>query len=272
MPRIPIPETRRTLLIHRRMHALVFASDSFALFRDPATLEPLFPTDIRGERETFFDSNFNDQLKFPTSMVEFSSERGQSGCNSIEDAGRIGVDKCTQRFVLPAIKEKARDFFGCSQINGPELENEDTSSGLVSSHWEQRSNGAEIMSPFEIMPKFISPYTLAVFEASGWYQVHYDRLELQPGREWGHLAGCDLHLKRAIHPADPASPYENLQSVQTSSTFRNNEPFFCAVDDSRKLCTPDLRSVGRCRFSTSDEVVPDQYRYFQDNTKKGSLR
>jgi len=118
----------------------------------------------------------------------------------------------------------------------------------------------------------VTPMTLALFEDSGWFKADYTQLSFNPGREWGHLAGCDLFTKRGVYPADPSDPMANLQVVRTAAPLRNQDPFFCLAGGRGRTCTMDLRAAGQCQvneFNLRDIEAP--YRYFTSAKKSGTF-
>ena len=77
--------------------------------------------------------------------------------------------------VTSEVIQKSREYYGCSTMEGLELEDQG-GTGTALSHWEKRLVGPEAMSGVtyssEIIPT-ISNMTLAFFKDSGKYQVNY---------------------------------------------------------------------------------------------------
>ena len=83
---------------------------------------------------------------------------------------------CVHFMSTPKVVETGRAFFDCQSLPGVELENQDTSCGLLASHWEQRLMQTEVMQPVVNGGDLhISPMTLALFEDSGWYTADYGK-------------------------------------------------------------------------------------------------
>ncbi|XP_072031123.1 ciliated left-right organizer metallopeptidase-like [Amphiura filiformis] len=99
------------------------------------------------------------------------------------------------RLITPAVREKTRQQFGCSDVEytGGPLENQ-VAGDTYSSHWESRFMSGSIMAPTISKPHhtFLDKMTLAVFEDSGWYKVNYELAEVLP---WGDNQGCTFGLK-----------------------------------------------------------------------------
>ena len=72
----------------------------------------------------------------------------------------------------PKVLEAAAQHFGCSSIDGIELENQG-GEGSVGSHWEARIMLGDYMISTDYPEIVISDISLALFEDSGWYEVNY---------------------------------------------------------------------------------------------------
>jgi hypothetical protein len=81
--------------------------------------------------------------------------------------------KNVTQIVTPSVVKAVREHFGCSTLNGAELE-DGGGAGTAGSHWEKLLFGPEFMtgvtSGAEINP--YSAITFALFQDSGWYQVN----------------------------------------------------------------------------------------------------
>ena len=73
--------------------------------------------------------------------------------------------------ITPKVVEFAKKYYGCDNIIGVELEDQD---GRTNSHWEARTVLGEYMNSDHYIPEqVISEFTLALLEDSGWYHVNY---------------------------------------------------------------------------------------------------
>ncbi len=53
------------------------------------------------------------------------------------------------------------------------------------------------------IPEFLSPFTLALLEDSGWYKANFT---MSRNPSFGHGEGCDFVEKRCIEDGIPISP------------------------------------------------------------------
>jgi leishmanolysin len=72
----------------------------------------------------------------------------------------------------PKVLEVAAQHFGCSSIDGVEIENQG-GVGSAGSHWEARIMLGDYMISTDYPEIVISDISLALFEDSGWYKVNY---------------------------------------------------------------------------------------------------
>lgn len=63
----------------------------------------------------------------------------------------IEGDRVVKKIVTPKVVEKAREHFGCSTLDGAELEDEG-GTGTAGSHWESRTLQAQPPSPAPAEP------------------------------------------------------------------------------------------------------------------------
>jgi len=142
-----------------------------------------------------------------------------------------------------------REFFGCSALDGMELEDADPE--MPGSHWEKRLAGNEYMSPVGGPQLFVSDLTLSFLEDMGWYRVNYNIAE---GNRWGFHEGCDF--------------------VDQACGSANWGRYFCTVpdsDDSHPRCNGDHSALGYCDLGNYNQPLPYGYRYFPaDPTAGGS--
>jgi hypothetical protein len=64
------------------------------------------------------------------------------------------------------IVDLSKKHFGCNNLDAIPMENDQNDGG---SHFERITFGNEIMTATELDGTVISQFTLAVYEASGWY-------------------------------------------------------------------------------------------------------
>ncbi len=153
--------------------------------------------------------------------------------------------------------EKAREFFGCPDLNGLEIENSarSFSCSILQSHWEKRILNNEIMGAesMRFVKSFISPMTLALLEDSGiniclvlisfpgWYLPNYAMASSAvKDATWGYKQGCDFARdSRCVSPT--GSPDEGT--------------FFCARTNLPATCSADRFGVAQCSAATVKAVI-----------------
>lgn len=143
-----------TTFVHEFMHILFFSSNHFDNFLNPATNAPWSPSKSVNSGDIFYangtkKTNFNE-LRFPN-LVEF-----------------------------------AKKYFGCNTLTGLPLE-DGGGQGTAGSHWEKLIFSEDVMNPTIEYPAKISPFTVEVIKASGWYTVVGD---MSTNYNWGYKSGC----------------------------------------------------------------------------------
>lgn len=220
-------ETTRDYLFqvakHELFHALGFSYSLMALWRDSS-----------GDRRTPSDQ----QIPNTVTTVNYATWDTFSGPK----------EHTVTVLRTEAVLREGRAHFGCSDLEGVELENQG-GNGTALQHWEKRVLGNEAMTGiFDYNPVF-SRLSLAVLEDSGWYTVDYTAAKDLP---WGRGRGCDF-VRRGCGDMLDEKPY-------------------CGMDIGDKTfgCTLDRGSVAICSLGTLDEDVPADFRYLPDDVG-GSL-
>lgn len=80
-----------------------------------------------------------------------------------------------KQYNFQSIVDYAKEYFGCDSITGVPVENGESNSISIGSHWEKLFLPNEFMNPRSESPGVISKFTLLVLEHSGWYQVRTNR-------------------------------------------------------------------------------------------------
>ncbi|KAJ1361118.1 hypothetical protein KIN20_020301 [Parelaphostrongylus tenuis] len=75
--------------------------------------------------------------------------------------------------VTPKVRQEARDYFRCPDLEGAEIESQG-STATRGSHWEKRVFENEAMTGVATQVYAITRLTLALFEDSGWYKANYE--------------------------------------------------------------------------------------------------
>ena len=128
----------------------------------------------------------------------------------------------------PAVRAFVRDHFGCSSLEGAELENEG-GEGTRWSHWEESLFLEEIMTGLQSPSErsVLSNLTLALLEDSGWYVPNY-ALASKP-LAFGKGAGC-------------AWVRDKCRGAMGASEWYCEEP-------GRVSCTHSRHALGRCEVN-----------------------
>lgn len=154
----------------------------------------------------------------------------------------------------------ARTHFGCADLAGAELENQDTTPcALQGSHWEQRVFNGEVMTPFSTHTSFVSSVTLATLEDSGWYVANYSAAAMYTqGVDFAYRQGCALARdNKCLTPGNP--PVTNSGS----------RPHYCTVNGAVD-CTFDNRAVGKCYAGAFSGPLPSNMQYWTNNATYGA--
>ena len=147
----------------------------------------------------------------------------------------------------PNVLKAAKKHFGCSDIEGIELENQG-GSGTSGSHWESRVMLGDYMIGFDYSEIFLSEITLGLFNDSGWYKVNdYTGGLFRHGKN----QKCEFLEEKCI----------KNELASFSNEFCNDKAFYrCG---SSRL----VRSFCYLVSYTSD--IPSDYQYFSDILKGG---
>jgi leishmanolysin-like peptidase len=153
------------------------------------------------------------------------------------------------KFKSTKVLEKARQHFGCSSLDGIEVENQG-GSGNWGSHWEKRIIGNEAMSAVvDSVTSPVSAITLALFEDMGFWGVNYAQAD-----DFPHMqnAGCDTVTKQCL---------TNGASI--------NSKYFCNADSSIHACTFNGAAIGGCNKGTQSGLA-SYYYHFGDTSTAGN--
>ena len=197
--------------IHEIAHALGFSSSKFSHFRDHSTGL------VRGSENVISSYTQNS--------------------------------KTVQKIITPTVVEKVRQHFGCSTLDGAELE-DSGGSGSAGSHFEKRIFGNEFMTATSSADSIFSAISLAVFHDSGWYRVDFGAAQELP---WGNDQGCSFALQRCSSWPQSAK----------------DAGFFC-TDSNQKKCTgKGYTTKGYCNLVTYSSSLDSAFRYFSSSSKGG---
>lgn len=225
--------------LHELAHALGFSSSSWANMRNDD-----------GTKRTTFRANSMYQCARGNSKSIVAPSQ-----STVKAVSRRG--KTVHLMVTPRVRQVAKSYYNCTSCEGAELEDDIPGTQCLGSHWEERTMYDELMSPTaqsHVEGNIVSPFTLALFEDTGWYRANYSQASRM---SWGHKAGCGFLNNKCV---DPVS---HKALVSPPNTFCDTAGTFS--------CTYDLRAAGYCAMSTYAENLPQPFQYFADPKKGGSL-
>jgi leishmanolysin len=145
----------------------------------------------------------------------------------------------------PNVVMAVRQFTGCAELDGAEVEDEGTS-GSAGSHWERKLYKDDLMCA--VVGSRMSILTLAFLnDLSVGYEID---LSVSENMLWGRATGCGVHFNRC----------------DTSLGGRDN--YFCFDDPSGgslpSRCTATLDAIGTCAvFEYQTDLAP-QFQYFSN--------
>ena len=114
-------------------------------------------------------------LGFSKSLYKYYlSDSGRRYSNPTKTVRLLGANRMVLN--VPSLTERARKYFGCSNLEGVFLE-DDGSSASYGSHLERRQFVNEHMTSGLMYSQRISEFSLGVLEATGWYLPDYDYAE-----------------------------------------------------------------------------------------------
>uniref|UniRef100_A0A914WX98 Leishmanolysin-like peptidase n=1 Tax=Plectus sambesii TaxID=2011161 RepID=A0A914WX98_9BILA len=163
---------------HEILHALGFSAGLYAFFRDdngqPRTKRNQYnkPVSLNKERG-FYD--WDESTIRSVVRENWWTKNGP-------------VPHRLQMMITPRVRAEAVRHFGCSELEGVELENQG-GDGTALTHWEKRLLENEAMTGTHTQNPAYSRITFALMEDSGWYQANYDIAE---PLSWGQGLGCDF--------------------------------------------------------------------------------
>ncbi|GAQ86824.1 Leishmanolysin-like peptidase [Klebsormidium nitens] len=205
------PDGELMITLHEMTHVLAFSDSLFPYFRDENG-DPRVPRADSGWPDS--SRYFSEQGPDVRAVVGTFQERGTT----------------VRKIVTPQVIAMGRAHFGCSKLNGVELENGGGPS-TAGSHWEARILHGEIMEgASQVNTQAYSNVTLALLDDSGWYAPDYG---LGMFLRFGRLKGCDFAYKSCSSSAGQAvfSEYQCAAGGSGAAGYQ---------------CTYDAIAVGYC--------------------------
>ena len=153
----------------------------------------------------------------------------------------------------PAVVKVAREHFGCNSVDQVDLE---MHGGLGSafSHWSKRILNTEYMIADSYGENYVSAFSLALFEDSGWYKVDYSKAE---HITWGKNKGCNFLDKKCF-----------TKTKEDGKDIVSTYPEFCTEFPSES-CSNSHVFRGVCVISQYKSPLPKEFQYFGSDSLGG---
>lgn len=164
------------------------------------------------------------------------------------------LGKQVRKMMSPRVLREARLYFGCSTLDGVEIEDQG-GSGTQGSHWEKRIMAQEYMSGISTTVRsYISKMSLAFFEDTGHYQADYSTAQTK--MNWGKGKGCAFVDEKCSSATNIAG-----------GEFCTDRP--AAGGGNRVgMCTHDRLARGYCGVGKYSSL-PSNFQFFSDNAQDG---
>ncbi|KAG2486370.1 hypothetical protein HYH03_014950 [Edaphochlamys debaryana] len=154
------------------------------------------------------------------------------------------VDGTTvSRLITPAVRDAARQHFGCPGLAGAQLE-EEGSAGSAGSHWEYNHFQGEVMVASTIFaadgsPPTLSNLTLSYLDDTNWYVTNRSAAGLL---SWGRGAGCLLpggSCRQYMAAVPGQRLFCDAAAAARETAANGGMPSF--------RCSSDYKATGVCR-------------------------
>ncbi|XP_038046399.1 leishmanolysin-like peptidase [Patiria miniata] len=235
----PVQHTMQlTTVQHEIIHSLGFTAALYAFYRD-SDGNPFTPRDASGLppfNESLGLYQWSDRVIKPIKRRDWAVRGGS-------------ITHTVNIMVTPSVAREAREHFGCSLLEGMELEN-NGGHGTKLTHFEKRLLENEAMTGTHTHERVFSRLTLAVLEDTGWYQPNYDRAD---PLDWGKGLGCDFATKSCKYWMD--TKRNSQESLSPFCDVIRAEPFTLT-------CSVGRASVALCNLHQYDRDLEPQYQYF----------
>jgi len=241
--------------VHEILHALGFISSRYAYFWNHGDGYPttprcsknvVYPSGLPCAGDTFQANAASNFLQnFPAGTIH---KPATSTLQSFTERGST-VWKITSATAV----DKARTHFGCTTLNGVELENEG-GSGTAGSHWEQRIYQQEVMTGVGRMNPVLTEITLALFQDTGWYHVDYAKASVLL---WGKGAGCDFATSKCLTAGNPPTAVSGSTTEWCTTSVQG-----CSLESGNV-------AVGLCGLTEHTTALDSAYQYFTSNPAQG---
>mmetsp|Transcript_45636 Transcript_45636/g.108641 ORF Transcript_45636/g.108641 Transcript_45636/m.108641 type:complete len:1236 (+) Transcript_45636:58-3765(+) len=220
-------------IVHEILHALVFSPSLYAFYRDAS-----------GHPRTH-----RDWLNLPPLSADQKYYVADE--NTIREVTNSDGSK-KHYVVLPEVLHKASEYYGCDAVDALPLE-EEGGDGSAFAHWDQRDFYSEVMTLESANFPRVSPMTLAMLEASGWYTVDYS---YSGAFHYGRNKGCGFLTQQCVK--DGATDFPD--------TFcTNTDVVSCSGRSGPIGCTSGRMGKAQCNACRWTKPLQRQFRYFEDS-------
>ncbi|CAH8856994.1 unnamed protein product [Trichobilharzia szidati] len=224
-------------MAHELAHALGFMRDAFRYTRDKNN-EPRTNRDPQTDEPNEIDAN---QYSIPGPRVLSTVTR-------VWRSYRHATYREVTVLITPIMVEKAREYFNCQQLDGVELESEESEGNRQ--HIERRILENEIMTALYTQRSYVSPILLGYFEDTGWYIPDYTKANKIT---YGKNLGCNFIMRSCYE-------YMQIQKAKGESFY----PYCDYHDFYKTLCLKNQNAYGYCDLTTFTDDLDAEFRYFEN--------
>jgi hypothetical protein len=181
----------------------------------------------------------------------------------------------------PNVVEVAKKHFNCKDLDSVELEHHG-GLGSAYSHWSKKILNTEFMIADSYGENFISNFTLALFEDSGWYKVDYSKSE---DIFWGKNQGCKFLNEKCVTKKLDKNNFFLKNKKNNNNDFNNSNIInnsirnlipetnfkreFC-LSNQEEICSISKIFRGFCGIKRFEKLsTPEEFRYFDDPNISG---
>ena len=236
--------------VHEIVHALGFSSSRYAYFWDTLSGQP---RTVRAAANAFYVSgkpNLGSIDTFPDASGYQIFKPADTTLKQYTERGNN-----VWKIRTPAALGFARERFGCTTLNGVELESQG-GSGTAGSHWDARVYAYDMMAPAISAHCVFDKLTLGYLFDTGWYWPDYTKASTSL---WGKGQGCAFAMDKCLTPVAGGPPTSQFGEWCTAAP---NTRFGC-----------DFMRTGKanCNTATYNGDLPVSFRYFTLNSRMGGI-
>ena len=190
------------------------------------------------------------------------------GLNNVIGNKHLGSGAKMSYIKTEKVLEKAKDHFGCDQLEGVPLEY-NGGQGTAGAHWSKKYMNTDYMIGDSYGENLISNITLALFEDSGWYKVNY---ELSNLFLWGKNAGCEfLNTDKKCIEKDhdtaenmEKKPFPGVLNGKNLGLYKTDFKSEFCTNFNYPICSTSLHFRGTCKVKQYPKNLNAYEQYFKD--------